>query len=577
MNSGKPEKLGKGPRPTRARRVGVLNVQSDSNSTVSNTCSHNRRPGDTSCTPSINDMDSVPPMIIKIKFKMIMFVLDRTNLIQDGCEVQGLVLTTDHISQDTSVIKDLVLVEEKNINMSKRKAESEASVSEKNENKKAKKIILSTNEHINSFRVGDKSTNIINEFVRKLLIILIKISKFIFRNFLILLLILLLLFSDKTVSTLIVSPVFARIIIIALFLLLRYCLSAYYDNSRRQRNNKSAGISVRYLRESGRNAASSSNSLIKNPTKVNDKCYIYGRRWKVIDNDFGLDDNGLPIVKHFIKLEKKQTSNSLVEFKSIKTKMLVIDTSDDVQKMLGIGENPVNAISINNGNDPARTSDVKNDDATSRQINPYSCRIRGDTSWIHSSRHKSDIFGFYLEDVRKKNTVEIFYELSHVGSYINAKINDLKPKNESTPKNKSTKGKKKPAAPLKSKNAKKPEESVDNDKDPEHSIESETDNTDASESSGDESDDEINKESDAEDAESTDTDSSSDAESSNNNSEEDDSHKFLKPNEDLQSISTFFYEDREAMSNLFCEIASLYINQTYILNNKVERRISKRQ
>ncbi|KAL7290610.1 hypothetical protein TKK_0015372 [Trichogramma kaykai] len=63
---------------------------------------------------------------------------------------------------------------------------------------------------------------------------------------------------------------------------------------------------------------------------VNDKCYIYGRRWKVIDNDFGLDDNGLPIVKHFIKLEKKETSNSLVEFESIKTKMLVKDTSDDV-------------------------------------------------------------------------------------------------------------------------------------------------------------------------------------------------------------------------------------------------------
>uniref|UniRef100_A0ABD2XBD5 DUF4371 domain-containing protein n=1 Tax=Trichogramma kaykai TaxID=54128 RepID=A0ABD2XBD5_9HYME len=46
--------------------------------------------------------------------------------------------------------------------------------------------------------------------------------------------------------------------------------------------------------------------------------------------------------------------------------------------------------------------------------------------------------------------------------------------------------------------------------------------------------------------------------------------KFSKTNEDLQSVSTFFYEDRDAMSNLFCEIASLYINQTYILNNKVE-------
>ncbi|KAL7292827.1 hypothetical protein TKK_0013651 [Trichogramma kaykai] len=36
-----------------------------------------------------------------------------------------------------------------------------------------------------------------------------------------------------------------------------------------------------------------------------------------------------------------------------------------------------------------------------------------------------DIFAFYLENEKKKNTVEIFFELAHVGSYVGAKIQEL--------------------------------------------------------------------------------------------------------------------------------------------------------
>ncbi|XP_023319346.1 uncharacterized protein LOC111694656 [Trichogramma pretiosum] len=136
-----------------------------------------------------------------------------------------------------------------------------------------------------------------------------------------------------------------------------------------------------------------------------------------------------------------------------------------------------------------------------------------------------DIFAHYLEDVRKKNTVEIYHELQRVGEYINSKMSDLQPK-----KKRAT-AKKKSAAPPNSKNAKKPDKNVNNDKDPENSIESETANSESSESSDDGSDDEINeesdketdresdKESDKEDAESTDRDSSADDDSNSNNSE----------------------------------------------------------
>uniref|UniRef100_A0ABD2WBD1 BEN domain-containing protein n=1 Tax=Trichogramma kaykai TaxID=54128 RepID=A0ABD2WBD1_9HYME len=274
------------------------------------------------------------------------------------------------------------------------------------------------------------------------------------------------------------------------------------------------------------------------------------------------------------------------------------------QNYLHIDENPVNAVS-NNVNDPARTSDIKNDDAKStinelkslisqqaaeieklldlnkglqekvldkmdeygcRQINPYSCRIKGDipVGYIRTDTNQKycgngvwmNLAHYYQTKnnaaAGKPNTeysrfvktaAEFIFgkdELARCsvkGQRCNAvKGSVAKPaldtrKLSAVHENKSCTQKKKSAAPPNSKNAKKPTINVSNDKDPENSMESETANTESSESSDDGSDDEMNEESvkesdkesdkeiDNEDAESSDGDSSADDDSSSSNSE----------------------------------------------------------
>ena len=60
------------------------------------------------------------------------------------------------------------------------------------------------------------------------------------------------------------------------------------------------------------------------------RSYICGYKWNVDDNDFGNDEEGKPIVKHFFKVSQIVSNYVLVEIQAIKNKVVVIDTKDDL-------------------------------------------------------------------------------------------------------------------------------------------------------------------------------------------------------------------------------------------------------